>query len=73
MFAKRIDEYNIVCPERPYIIADGKIFTNPSEEQFRLAGYKPLVERQCPPEIESAYTIYYEEDENNVYLCYRGV
>lgn len=72
MFAKRIDGNSIHCPDRPYLIMDGKIFTNPSEEQLRLAGYKPLVERPCPPEIERAYTIYYEEDENNVYLCYRG-
>lgn len=72
MYAKRIDEGNIHCPVRPYLITDGRIYTNPSEEQLRLAGYKLLIERPCPPELERAHTIYYEEDENYVYLCYRG-
>ena len=72
MYAKRIDESRIHCPDRPYLIMDGKIFTNPSEQQLRLAGYKPLVERSCPPELERAHMIYYEEDESYVYLCYRG-
>ena len=72
MYAKRIDENRIHCPDRPYLIMDGRIFTNPSEEQLRLAGYKPLVERPCPPEIARAHTIYYEEDDAHVYLCYRG-
>lgn len=72
MYAKRIDAGRIHCPDRPYLIENGRIYTNPSEAQLRLAGYKPLVERPCPKEIENAYTIYYEEDEAHIYLCYRG-
>ena len=72
MYAKRIDESSIHCPDRPYLIMDGRIYANPSEEQLRLAGYKPLVERPCPLALERTHTIYYEEDENYVYLCYRG-
>jgi hypothetical protein len=72
MFVKRIDESRIHCPDRPYLIMDGRIFTNPSEAQLRLAGYKPLVEKPCPPALERIHTIYYEEDESYVYLCYRG-
>ena len=72
MYVKRIDNARIHCPERPFLIENGRIYTNPSAEQFNKAGYKPLVERPCPPDIAAAHTIYYEEDEAHVYLCYRG-
>lgn len=72
MYVKRISTGRIHCPDRPYLIEKGRIFTNPTPEQLRQAGYKPLVERPCPKEIENSYTIYYEEDNDHVYLCYRG-
>lgn len=71
MYAKRIDSGRIHCPDRPYLIENGRIYANPTEKQLRLAGYKPLVDRPLPEETESAYTVYYEEDEANVYQCYR--
>lgn len=73
MYAKRIDGYRIHCPGRPYLKENGRIYTNPTHEQLRCAGYKPLVEKSpCPKEIEHAHIIFYEEDENYVYICYRG-
>ena len=73
MYAKRIDTYRIHCPARPFLILEGRIHTNPSEAVLRRAGYKPLIEKHpCPREIENEHIIYYEEDEKNVYICYRG-
>ena len=73
MYAKRINKYRIHCPTRPYLIIDGRIYTNPSAAQLYNAGYKPLVEKApCPKEIESEHVVYYEEDEKNVYICYCG-
>jgi hypothetical protein len=72
MYAKRIDSGRIYCPERPYLIENGRIYTNPTEYQMRRAGYKPLVDRPCPAELEAAYTLYYEEDDAHIYRCYRG-
>ena len=73
MYAKRINKYRIHCPNRPYLIIDGKIHANPSPSELKSAGYKPLVEKSpCPIEIEREHIIYYEEDEKNVYICYRG-
>ena len=73
MYAKRIDKYRILCPDRPYLITDGRIFTNPTKAQLRSQGYKPLVEKApCPKALEREHFIYYEEDEENVYVCYGG-
>ena len=71
MFVKRISETCIRGVNRPFLIKDGRICTNPTEAELRAAGYKPLIERPCPKEAERFYTICYEEDENAVYLCYR--
>lgn len=72
MYAKRINSGRIHCPTRPYITDNGRIYTNPTEEQLKNAGYKPLVDRPCPKEAEAAYTLYYEEDDDFVYRCYRA-
>ena len=72
MYAKRMDDGRIRCLERPYLIENGRIYTNPTEQQLKNAGYKPLVERSCAPEVEASYTIHYEEDDANIYLCYRA-
>ncbi|MBQ7406781.1 MAG: hypothetical protein IKA53_01260 [Clostridia bacterium] len=70
MYAKRINKYRILCPDRPYLVADGRIYTNPTTAQLQRQGYKPLVEKEPCPEGE--HYVYYEEDEKNVYICYGG-
>ena len=73
MYAKIINRHRIHCPQRPYVIAGGRIYTNPSHAELRRAGYKPLVEKHpCPKEIENEHVLYYEEDAEHVYICYRG-
>ena len=70
MYAKRISDTRIDCLTRPYLTVNGRIYTNPSEEQLRAAGYKPLKER-TEGEAPSTFSVYYEEDESFVYICYR--
>ena len=71
MYVKRINRTQIQSLRRPYLCAGGRIYTNPSPEQLRKAGYKPLVEKApCPKELEDGHVVYYEEDDCFVYICY---
>ena len=71
MYAKRINEQKIHALTRPFLVLDGRIFTNPSEQQLRAAGYKPLIERATEEKPPKVYSLYYEEDDERIYLCYR--
>lgn len=69
MYAKRIGKTQISCPSAPYLIESGRIYTNPTEQQLRAAGYKPLVERTAMP--TTPFSVYYDEDDTCIYICYR--
>ncbi len=71
MYAKRIGNTKIDCLTRPYLVDNGRIYTNPSEAQLRALGYKPLKERIEGGEPPLSFTVYYEEDDAFVYICYR--
>ena len=45
---KFINENKIEKFKGGFIVYDGKIYTNPTEETLRLAGYKELVESEKP-------------------------
>ena len=71
MYAKRISEVRIECLAAPYLSQNGRIYTNPSDAQLRAAGYKPLTDRPGEKEPTRPFTIYYEEDDDYIYTCYR--
>ena len=72
MYAKRINETEILALSHPYLTENGWVYTNPTEVQLRQAGFKPLVLREGEKE-PPLYTVYYEEDEEKIYICYREV
>ena len=54
-----------------FIVYDNKIYTNPTEETLRLAGYKELEEAEMPeydPETQYVETTY--EDGENITVVY---
>ena len=67
MFFKFINETEIKPYNKGFIVFDGKIYTNPKEEQLKLVGFKPLVQSN-KPEIDTATeylsVIYKETDES---------
>lgn len=56
------------------IVVDGMITTNPKDEDYRHAGYKPIVNN--PPadyDDEKEYETYYTEEEDRIIINYREV
>ena len=56
-FYKFINEYKIEKFKKGFVVMDNRIYSNPSEETLRKAGYKELVISDVP-----------EYDENTQYL-----
>lgn len=48
MYFKFVNEHNVKPYNNGFIVFDGKIYTNPKEEQLKMAGYKPIVEGPRP-------------------------
>lgn len=53
MFFKFISSTEIKPYNKGFIVFNGKIYTNPKEEQLKLAGFKPLVSSD-KPEFDAA-------------------
>lgn len=48
MLYKFISEYEIQPYKGGFVVIDNRIYTNPTEETVRKAGYKELVESEMP-------------------------
>ena len=48
MLYKFISEYEIEPYKGGFVVIDNRIYTNPTEETVRKAGYKELVESEMP-------------------------
>ena len=48
MFFKFISSTEIKPYSKGFIVFDGRIYTNPKEEQLKMAGYKPLISSDKP-------------------------
>lgn len=53
MFFKFISSTEIKPYNKGFIVFNGKIYSNPKEEQLKLAGFKPLVSSD-KPEFDAA-------------------
>lgn len=62
MFCKLING-ELVTAERRFIRFGGKIFANPTDEQFLSAGYKPLVVDDYPADGEFYSAVFTDEGE----------
>lgn len=57
-----------------YIRYKGKIYTNPTEEQLQMAGYKPLICAEPPEEKDGFYiNVIYTETEKQIVQKYEYV
>lgn len=56
-----------------FVVLNNRIYTNPSEEIIRNAGYKEIVRGEMPEfNDELQYPVeVYTEDENNIYVNYK--
>ena len=48
MLYKFVSEYEIEPYKGSYVVIDNRIYTNPTDETVRKAGYKDLVESEMP-------------------------
>lgn len=65
MFVKLIGSNHIQNAPK-WIDADGKIYSNPSEETLLSHGYKPLSESAKPVKEGYFYTFEYQEKDNYI-------
>ena len=50
-----------------YIRHNGNIYANPTDEQLKEVGYKPLITTECPEEIDGyVWVAKYTENEDNI-------
>lgn len=58
-----------------FVVYDNRIYTNPTEETVRLAGYKDLVYKEDPEyDAETQYlNEVYTEDDTTIYVSYEVV
>ena len=65
---KFIDENKIEKFKNGFVVLDGRIYTNPTEETLKKVGYKPLVEAEMPEyDVEKQYLVKkYEDGEDSI-------
>ena len=55
---KYIDEHTIEPLTKRYIKHGGRIYANPTSEQLKMAGYKELVNTECPElDVEMQFVV----------------
>lgn len=67
----RLENGEPVRANHRYIKYDGMIYANPTDEVYRMAGYKTLIESEIP-EIKDGFDIVksYEETDNSIIVHY---
>lgn len=58
-----------------FVVLNNRIYTNPTEETVRKAGYKNLIQDEEPAyDMETQYlNTVYTEDEKNIYVSYEVI
>ena len=58
-----------------FVVLNNRIYTNPTEETVRLAGYKDLVYNEMPEYDEETQYLneVYTEDDTTIYVSYEVV
>lgn len=60
MMYQFINEYEVKPYARGFIVLDNKIYSNPTEETLKRAGYKELVEEPQPEYDEATQCLVYK-------------
>lgn len=65
---KFIDENKVEKFKNGFVVLDGRIYTNPTEETLKKVGYKPLITAEVPEyDIEKQYLVKkYVEGEDSI-------
>lgn len=75
MLYKFISENEIKPYKGGFIVIDNRIYTNPTEEKIKEAGFKPLAEVEMPEydEAKEYVAITYKDGENEITPVYEVI